>query len=172
MGKRGPKKEPTNLKLVKGNPGKRPLNKKEPKPKISLPSAPDHLCFSAKHEWKRVAKALYDLGLLSELDRAALAAYCNAYGRWVAAEKKLKAAAKEDPEYGGLLIETSNGNLIQNPLVGIANTARKEMARLAGEFGMTPSARTGIEAAPLGADLPGQEQTPNADYDEDDKFFA
>jgi P27 family predicted phage terminase small subunit len=42
----------------------------------------------------------------------------------------------------GLMIMTGNGTLIQHPAVGIANQAMKEMIKIAGEFGMTPAART------------------------------
>lgn len=40
-------------------------------------------------EWKRIAEALNRIGLLTQVDRAALAAYCQAYGRWMEAERKL-----------------------------------------------------------------------------------
>jgi phage terminase small subunit len=33
---------------------------------------------------------LYELGVITMLDRAVLAGYCQAYGRWVEAERKLK----------------------------------------------------------------------------------
>jgi hypothetical protein len=39
----GPPPKPTHLKLVTGNPGRRPLNKREPKPKPGIPSVPAHL---------------------------------------------------------------------------------------------------------------------------------
>jgi phage terminase small subunit len=87
---RGRKPIPTAVKIAMGNPGKRPLNKREPKPVIAIPTCPAHLMPAAKNEWKRLAHYLHDLGVISELDRAALAAYCQAYGRWVEAEKKLK----------------------------------------------------------------------------------
>lgn len=34
------------------------------------------------------------------------------------------------------IIRAEQGNLIQNPIVGVANTARREMQRLAAEFGL------------------------------------
>jgi hypothetical protein len=34
---------PTALKVVMGNPGKRPLNHLEPKPRLAVPSCPAHL---------------------------------------------------------------------------------------------------------------------------------
>ena len=66
------------------------MNPDEPAPDPSLPDAPTHLSPEAREEWDRVAGELYDLGVLSAVDRAALAAYCQAYGRWVAAERELR----------------------------------------------------------------------------------
>jgi P27 family predicted phage terminase small subunit len=95
-----------------------------------------------------VSAELHGLGLLTGVDRAALAAYAQAYGRWAAAERALAKMAAADTVTGGLLIKTTNGNAIQNPLVGISNKASAAMVRYAAEFGMTPSARSRIEATP------------------------
>ena len=110
-----------------------------------MPSPPHHLSADALEEWNRVAHWLHRIGLLSEVDRAALAAYAQAYGRWVQAERAIARMAQKDQLTGGLMIKTSNGNAIQNPLVGTANKAAADMMRYAAEFGMTPSARTRIE---------------------------
>jgi P27 family predicted phage terminase small subunit len=83
---------------------------------------------------------------LSKIDRAALAAYCQSYGRWVQAEQRLAEMAERDPITAGLMIKTSNGNVVQNPLVGAANRALHEMVRIATEFGMTPSSRMNMPA--------------------------
>ncbi|MFP3549739.1 phage terminase small subunit P27 family [Paraburkholderia sp. SIMBA_049] len=93
-----------------------------------------------------MARELFDLGLLSRVDRAALAAYCKAYERWVLAEQALAKMAERDLLTGGLMIKTTNGNAIQNPLVGTANKAMLIMVRIATEFGMTPAARSSIAA--------------------------
>jgi P27 family predicted phage terminase small subunit len=143
---RGRKPKPTHLRLVTGNPGKRALPKAEAKVVPALPSPPPHLSDEAKVEWGRISEDLFKVGLLSGIDRAALAAYCQAYGRWVQAEKSLAEMAKRDLLTAGLLIKTTNGNAIQNPLVGIANKAAADMVRYAAEFGMTPSARSRIDA--------------------------
>ena len=46
-----PKPKPTKLKILEGNPGKRPLNLNEPKPKQVVPKCPDWLMDDArKHE--------------------------------------------------------------------------------------------------------------------------
>lgn len=75
---------------------------------------------------------------MTELDRAALAAYAAAYGRWAQAEQAInRMAAKEDELNAALMIKTTSGNAIQNPLVGIANKAKANMVRYAAGFGMT-----------------------------------
>jgi len=148
----GRKPKPTHLKLVKGNPGKRKINKSEPKPDLAQPSPPAFLNDDAKVEWGRVIDTLFNVGLMTEIDRGALAAYCQAYGRWAQAERALARMAAKDELNSALMIKTSNGNAIQNPLVGIANKAKSDMVRYAVEFGMTPSARSRVEAKPNAKD--------------------
>ena len=150
MPPRGRKPKPTHLKLVEGNRGKRALNKDEPVPERALPSPPAFLSDAAKVEWGRVSEELYRLGLLSNIDRAILAAYCQTYGQWQAAETAIAAMAEKDPVFRGLVIETTNGNLIQNPLVGVANRSKADLARYAAEIGMTPSARSRISTPASG----------------------
>jgi len=56
--------------------------------------------------------------------------------------------AAKDELNAALMIKTTSGNAIQNPLVGIANKAKADMVRYAVEFGMTPSARSRVTANP------------------------
>jgi P27 family predicted phage terminase small subunit len=138
---RGRKPKPTHLKLIEGNPGKRPIRAGRTRPVTVMPEPPEHLNDDAREEWHRVAHGLYALRLLETVDRATLAAYCVAYARWVQAERAIAEMGKRDMLTRGLMIKTSNGNAIQNPLVGTANKAASDMVRYAAEFGMTPSAR-------------------------------
>jgi P27 family predicted phage terminase small subunit len=142
----------THLKLIRGNPGKRRLNGSEPAPQLSLPSPPPELCVDARIEWERVAGELHQIGVLSSIDRGPLAAYCQAYGRWIGAERSIAKMAERDQLTEGLMIKTTNGNAVQNPLVGTANKAMADMVRFAAEFGMTPSARSRVQG-----ELPGDE---------------
>ena len=142
MAQRGRKPKPTHLKVVQGNPGKRTLNTDEPQPEYTLPDPPDHLNEDARIEWDRTAAQLFRMGILSQADRGTLAAYCQAYGRWVQAERALAEMAQHDSRTHGLLIRTSKGTAVQNPLVGTANKAKADMMRYAAEFGMTPSSRS------------------------------
>ncbi len=144
MPPRGPKTKPTNLKILTGTARSHRLNPNEPKPEIAQPEPPDHLTDAARGEWDRIVVDLMALGILTHLDRGALAAYCQAYGRWSAAETALARMAARDAVTDGLIVKTKSGNLIQNPLVGAANKAMADMVRYAAEFGLTPSARTRV----------------------------
>lgn len=143
MSIRGAKPTPTNIKLLLDNPGQRPLQKNEPQPRAARPKPPAHLNDDAQQEWERVIDELVSVGIMSGLDRAALGAYCQAYGRWAQAERAL---AKMSNQADGLIIKTVSGNMIQNPLVGVANKAMADMVRYSAEFGMTPSSRSRISA--------------------------
>ena len=67
---RGRKPLPSNVVRLRGNPGKRRLNDAEPRPAAKTPSCPACLGDEARKEWKRLAKELAELGLLTGLDRA------------------------------------------------------------------------------------------------------
>jgi P27 family predicted phage terminase small subunit len=148
---RGRKPKPSYLRVVAGNPGKRPINKREPNAPPSAPHPPSTLNDDARNEWRRVARQLVAMGVLATIDRIALAAYCDAYAQWLAASRGIKRLADSGDKYGGLLLKTTNGNIIQNPLVGIANKARADMVRFAAELGMTPSARSRVQVDPFAA---------------------
>ena len=141
---RGRKPKPTALKLIEGNPGKRPINGREPKPPASVPTCPAHLSASAKAEWKRLARTLNEIGLLTQIDRSVLAAYCQAYGRWVEAERRL---AETPP-----ILKTPAGYVQISPWITISNKQVELMTRLMGELGLSPTARARLSVqVPTGA---------------------
>lgn len=115
MARRGPKTKPTSLKLVTGTARADRLNPDEIKPGIAKPEPPEHLTEAARKEWDRVAYELHALGVLTNLDRGALGAYCQAYGRWHMAEAALARMAEKDSTMEGLIVRTKSGNIIQNP---------------------------------------------------------
>ena len=130
----GRRPKPTHLKLLDGNPGRRPINGAEPRPSAGLPTCPAHLNPSAKAEWKRLARELQAIGILTLIDRGVLAGYCQSWGRWVEAERKLK----ETPA----LLRTPAGYVQLSPWLSIANRERELMLRYMAELGLTPSSRT------------------------------
>ncbi len=133
----GRKPKPTALKLLEGNPGKRALNHSEPRPKVVMPRAPEHLSDEEKAKWKAVVRELYPLGLITKIDVDALAMYCTIFVRWMKAEKMVREK--------GEIIKTAAGNIIQNPYLSIANRALEQLNKLGAEFGMTPSSRTRVK---------------------------
>jgi len=130
----GRRPKPTHLKLLQGNPGKRPLNANEPKPPQELPPPPDHLNEAAKEEWNRLGPQLVKLNLLSAIDRSAFAGYCVVYSRWVEAELML---AKTGPVF-----KAPSGYPQLSPYYTIANQCLAQMRQYLIEFGMTPSSRS------------------------------
>ena len=133
---RGRKPTPTRVKLLRGNPGHRPLNEGEPQPTPLAPACPPELSPAAKDEWNRIIAELVELGLMTRLDRAALAAYCQAYAMWSDA---IQAVQKFGP-----LVKSPNGYPQVSPYLAIANKQAEIMIRIASEFGFTPASRSRI----------------------------
>ena len=138
MAQRGRKPKPTALKELEGNPGKRQLNMNEPKLIAKAPTCPKWLEDEAKKEWKRLAKKMEQLGVLTEVDMAAFAGYCQAYARWKAAEEFISKH--------GAIVKTPSGYWQQVPQVSIAQQYLKDMQKLAEQFGLTPASRSRIIA--------------------------
>lgn len=137
MGLRGPAPRPTALRILEGNPSKRPINKAEPKPRLKIPGCPSHLDDLAKTEWKRLVRIISHMKLLTEADYMALGNLCMAYSRMVKAERKLAEA--------GLLYKTQSGYVQQSPLLSIINSSVETISKLCKEFGLTPSSRSRIQ---------------------------
>src|SRR6185295_9700291 len=131
---------PTRLKAVRGTLRNGRRNAHEPDLDIEIPRCPGHLSREAKREWKRVSLDLAGYGLLTRIDRAALALYCESWGRWVEAEKALRAY--------GVMIKAPSGFPMQSPYLAIANKAMEQMRAMLCEFGMSPSSRTRVHATP------------------------
>jgi phage terminase small subunit len=114
--------KPTALKLLAGNPGRRPLNKLEPKPAVGA-AMPEYLLQipAAVAHWQRVAPVLTELGVLTTVDGDAFARLCRMW-----AEDQADAAA-------GLEVDTK---------------LAAALVVLEGRFGLTPSDRGKIKAAP------------------------
>jgi P27 family predicted phage terminase small subunit len=142
---------PFPLKVLRGNPGKRPLRAEpEPAREPQCPEAPSYLRGYAIDEWYAVAPEVWRLGLLTVIDIAALAAYCDAYFRWRLAREALARMTERDPITHGLLIKNVDGSARRNPLAKVVADAGVEMLSAAVEFGLTPIARARLGAAGIG----------------------
>ena len=74
--------------------------------------------------------------LLTNFDRAALAAYCGAYALWAEATQAIQKF--------GVMIKSPSGYPVQSPYVSVANRQAEIMMRIASEFGFTPASRSRI----------------------------
>lgn len=132
-----PRPTPTALKLMRGNPGQRKLNAKEPKVEKEIPNPPPHLTDEESlAEWERMTEVLYGMGVLSRVDANALALYCDTHSAYV--------RAKTDIEENGFESATHNGSIIQRPCVAVFHRTKADMVKLLCEFGMTPASRTKV----------------------------
>lgn len=134
MGRRGPAPQPTVLRVLRGNPGKRPLNTEEPKPRSLPPTRPAWLTGAGRQKWEELVPELERLGLLTIVDGAALAGLCQAWKDYVECTRFIKKH--------GRTFTTETGYICQRPEVAIAQKALQAVRALAAEFGLTPSSRS------------------------------
>ena len=135
---RGRKPLPKHLRLVQGNRGKRPI-KADSKSRRGLryPWRQPFLCEDAKVEWGQGWRQCFmRCDCMSELDVAALAAYCEAYATWKHAHEVLNEMAKHDVVTKALIVKSIKGNRIEDPILGIANAAAANMVKYASEFAL------------------------------------
>ena len=140
---RGRKPTPTHLKVLAGNPGKRPLNLHEPQPAGGFPPCPERLQGKARAAWERLSKELSTCGVGTQLDATALELLCEAY----AAHQD---AAAQVAKLGPVWIEKqAPGKLPKfsySPFWVVQKGEQKKLLALLSEFGMTPSSRSHVAA--------------------------
>lgn len=148
----GRRPTPTELKLVRGNPGKRPINKKEPLPAKRIPSTPAHLTDEGQMAWGRLTVLLDRMGVLTEADGFALERLCDCYSEILALRELIDA--------NGRTYETTStqGELVikANPAVAMLADADRRFKSYLVEFGLTPAARSKVQI--------------KADDDQEDQF--
>jgi P27 family predicted phage terminase small subunit len=143
--------------LLRGNASKKSLDEllHEFNPEVEIPSCPKHLWTEAKKEWRRISAELVRYGLISKLDRAALALYCQAWARMVWAETmltramdaaeagRIEAEAKGEVWKGGdgIMVPSPNGSLIYSHHWVVQRRAAQEVHWYLQSFGMSPSSR-------------------------------
>lgn len=134
MGKRS---EPTQAKILKGN--FRPWRDTHgPKVDIRLPPCPKWLPRGAKRYWAELGPQLVSAGLLSAIDGDVFALHCDSLARYAEVTQRLKSLE-------GALDKTPQGYQVQSALFTIRSKLHEQLVRTGREFGLTPSARSGLK---------------------------
>jgi phage terminase small subunit len=142
MGRRGPKPQPTVLKLARGNPGRRPVNANEPDhppPPVAATKAPPDLTGFALTEWNAQIDELITKGVLTVVDMSQFRQYCWMYGEAMRLEEKLEKA--------------KNWTDRHIKLSGHLSKLHARVTQQAAHFGITPSSRSGVQAVKSGANV-------------------
>lgn len=140
MGQRGPAKTPEEVKKARGT-YREDRDGGGPEFTAAVPPAPPRgMHRTAAAEWKRLAPLLVVRGLLTEADWLAWQMGFAAYDTWLTSSETIR---KE-----GSVLWTEKGYPLPHPEVAIAGRAYQALWRFCREFGLTPSARTGLNIKP------------------------
>jgi P27 family predicted phage terminase small subunit len=120
---------------MRGNPGRRPLNAREPLPVGDLKDAPQHFGDELRAVWA-YAIQYAPAGLLKMLDAAVLETWCCALVTYRHAMAELRAS-------GSMTVEGSRGPM-PSPYIAIANKQALLMLRTVEHLGFSPATRTRI----------------------------
>lgn len=162
---------PAVLQLIRGNPGKRPLNLSDGvNPPIQIPAPPKWLSEHARKEWKRIGGELAKLALIAEIDKASLAIYCQTWGdlcdlEQAFAAQKRKVIEQTNGSDIGLMdvyfAETPTGFLRESVVHKKIVEMRAELDRYMRNFGLNPASRARVTASQgMRPALPGIEPAP------------
>lgn len=150
------KPTPTALKVLRGNPGRRKLNKKEPKPQLGaeFPAWLDGLGDPALRQvWEEFAGLLEHIKVLTQADAEALGQLTHK----VVLYRKAAQALKKGCSYRTV---TESGAVMQRqkPEYAIVSDLGKQIRGLLTDFGLTPSSRSKVQT--VGA----EEEDPIAEF--------
>ncbi len=135
---RGRKPKATVLKLLDGNPGKRPINTREPKPSPLSADCPVSLVHPvAQQEWKdRIVPAIR-IGQITSADYSIALAHCELYADW----RDCWAEAEKHERI--IMVGTQPQ---PNPYRSEARKVRAELWKIDAEIGFTPVSRSRVIA--------------------------
>lgn len=150
MGKRGPKKTPTDLAKHRGIYREDRWTDAEPEPTKGIPPQPAHFEGKLLDAWEHYALILEDMGVLTLADGTALEMLAKAHCAYWEDQKLL--------DVEGSVLEADNGKQYLNPRVKAVEQHWSHLYRLQQEFGLTPAARTRVNKI----EKPKKEENPFA----------
>lgn len=136
MGKRGFKAKPAELHAIAGT-LRADRHGGRAKPRPGRPTCPAWLEPAAKSEWRRIVPELSRLGLLTRVDRACLAGYCQAWAEFKAATQTITAE-------GRVCKNEISGVVKTHPAVLAQRSAWAAILQFSSRFGLDPSGRVKV----------------------------
>lgn len=128
--------KPTRIKELEGNPGKRRLNKREPKSDGRASPAPE-MSARALMVWKRLTGAMV-AGVYTTLDEALMVVYCEAVAEHHLATEMLKTEPR--------LVPGSTGQMVPTPWLKIRTEQARLIAQIGPRLGLDPVSRQALNA--------------------------
>jgi P27 family predicted phage terminase small subunit len=151
---------PANVHVLRGNPSKLPASRllDEFRPEVEIPDCPSWLWEDAREEWDRITAELARYGLVSQLDRAALVLYVQAWAMLAWAEKNLSAAMRDAESKraaaeaagqvydggDGIMVKTASGNFTYSHYWVVKRRAAEDVNRYLAAFGLSPASRSRV----------------------------
>jgi P27 family predicted phage terminase small subunit len=142
-----PHPHPTALKKIKGTLSKRAATKNEPQPSQQLPPIPPWLKPVAQDAWNALVPELQRLGIITLLDVNAFARYCCLLADW---KECIDYIAANGPD---LIVKDEQGlvvGVVPTPYPRRRLEYERELHKYEDRYGLTPSARTKLNANPEG----------------------
>lgn len=139
----GKRPTPTNILRLAGS-WRAKTRPKEPKLEVRRLIAPEFLKTREKDLFNSMSEKLFNAGILTEIDSAALVRYCTILGRWMDAEMRLAAGMLTHIP----LKDEKNKvrNFMPTPDYMVANKTHEQLLKLEAEFGLTPASRPRLHA--------------------------
>jgi P27 family predicted phage terminase small subunit len=138
---KGRKGTPLALKILRGNPSRKPLNLQEPKFEAGVPDKPEWFGTYASEEWDRLVGDLNGQLVFTKHDLGIIASACLAY------QQVRESRAVIDQLGYSYAVEDMGGNkhFKSRPECMRFETALKEYRMLLAEMGFTPASRSKVK---------------------------
>ena len=142
MGLRGPAKQPTHVRLMRGDPSKEGTPKGEPEPPEDFDGPPESLDGLALDKWHETVPKLKEMGVFTQADRHTWERYCIEYALWRKSVESVK-------KYGDVMRFPAKKKGDQ-PYMQVSPFASQMMKYAASllrteqQFGLTPSSRSQV----------------------------
>ena len=133
---------PTSIKTLEGEPHKNRIRELEAEPDREYRRPPDDMMPLAVEKWEELGPKLYKLGLLTEIDFDAFRSLCMMFAKYREAEDAATLG----------VVKTASGYVTQHPMINVAIKYFEKYHKLMVDFGMTPAARSKIDATPGGGE--------------------